>query len=102
MKGFLTTAQITEHFISLGLAENPKFVPKLLSILKPENNDEFKVRDFLKVFEYDRLGNRVCELIQAEFRSKQEENTGAKLGQILAKPTQTRNFTSSLSVASVD
>lgn len=68
MKGFLTTAQLTENLISLGLAENPKFVSKLLSIIKPDNNDKFKFQDILRIFEeQDKLGQRVCKLIQAEY-----------------------------------
>lgn len=69
LKGYLTVQQITEDFISLGLAKDSLFVRHLIHMLKPRGDEnEITDKDFVKFFQPDRVGDKLCSLITSEFQ----------------------------------
>ena len=92
-KGYLTFKELSEELVTLGLSTENSFVERLMYAIKakklrkatenryeladPEAVEEPQVnielltlKDFLKVFEYDRFGDKACKVIANEFSEK--------------------------------
>ena len=74
----MTSKDFTEQLVGLGLASDSKFSQRLLIALKNQTFDIEKtekvelltLKDFLKVFEYDKFGQKACHLVKQEFKAK--------------------------------
>ena len=42
--------------------------------------DLLTLKDFLKVFEYDKFGQKACEIIRKEFKNKLKKQVGLQKG----------------------
>ena len=74
-KRYLTFQEITSHLIGLGLADNKQFVQRLLVSIKQKRSKEqlkdeeielLTLKQFMKVFEFDKFGERACQAIRQE------------------------------------
>ena len=73
----MTTKELAEQLVALGLSTDIDFVHRFLLSLRPdEPKQETKpalievmtLKDFLRVFQYEAAGQRVCEQINHEFK----------------------------------
>ena len=65
------------QLIGMGLADDKEFVHNLLSsVISQKDSEEIELltlQQFLKIFEYDKFGERACELLKHEMQEKQHK-----------------------------
>jgi hypothetical protein len=78
--GVLEAAEIIRPLISLGLSCDSKFAIKILQALDPgwtpdKDKDDLKItlKDFIKIFNSDKLGDRIVSLINKEIEENKPE-----------------------------
>jgi len=88
---------MANHLIGLGLANNRDFVQRLLVAIKnkrtqvnadyakPEDVELLTLKQFMKVFEYDKFGEKVCSLIRDEIAAKGKPERVSNVDSQLAK-----------------
>lgn len=84
----MTSKDFTEQLVGLGLASDSKFIQRLLIALKNQAFDMEKtekvelltLKDFLKVFEYDKFGQKACQVIKQEFKAKLKQQIDLQKG----------------------
>ena len=62
LRRYILFEEFAENVIGLGLAPDSKFVRKIFKLIKGENNpnpDQIDLKEFLKIFEPDRFGQKV-------------------------------------------
>ena len=70
------------------MAADTKFTQRLLLSLTNKPYDEARadqvdlitLKDFLNVFEYDKVGSKACEVIKKEFKAKLRQQAGLQKG----------------------
>ncbi len=71
-KGFISVEELTEKLIGLSLSTTSKFASLLLMTIS-KNSEILTLKGFLKVFEYDRIGQLACEAIRRDYMETQRK-----------------------------
>ena len=71
-KGYLSIDELNVQLMSLGLCTNRQFVERLLAALSKQGKklELLTMKQFLKVFQYDKFGFNANQLLKKEFISK--------------------------------
>jgi Ca2+-binding EF-hand superfamily protein len=74
-KGYLTVEELTVQLMSLGLCTSRQFVERVLAALskKGKKLELLTLKQFLKVFKYDKFGQSANQFIKKEFIQKQRQ-----------------------------
>ena len=70
LRRYIFFEEFSEHLISLGLAPDSNTVRKIMIALKGENasfTDQITLKEFSRLFELSRFGNKACEKLTEEF-----------------------------------
>lgn len=90
-KRYLTFQEITNHLIGLGLADNRQFVQRLLVSIKQKRQKEqvkdeeielLTLKQFMKVFEFDKFGERACQTIRSEIEEQTTKDFARQTAQM--------------------
>lgn len=73
-KGYLSVEELTDQLVGLGLATNKSFVERLLETLTKGSKklELLTLKQFLKVFSYNKFGMQACDIIVQEFQDQQQ------------------------------
>ncbi len=74
LRRYIFVEEFAEHLISLGLAPDDNSVRKIMIALKGEKANfpnQLSLKEFSRLFELSRFGNKACEKLTEEFN---EEN----------------------------
>ena len=67
---YIMFEEFADHMISLGLAPDSNSVRKIMIALKGEHAnfpDQINLKEFTRLFELSRFGNKACEKINQQF-----------------------------------
>ena len=82
MHRYLTTEELAENFIGLGLAPDISFVQDIIKVLKTRydpNPEQVSLKEFMRIFAPNRFCSKVCTKLVHEYKERSEEFAQSEL-----------------------
>ena len=71
--GELDLEEVTIALVSLGLSTDRQFVHKLLTTLDVDLEKGFTLKDFVKIFKADKVGDRIVKVLKKDASERKNQ-----------------------------